>query len=76
MTLRQLATVYEQEGNFSESETLYRRALAIQLLLKGPSRQKMSETLQALSNLLRKTGRAAESSALDREAVILMNQTP
>jgi len=59
-----LAEVYEDEGKYSESEALYRKALAIQEVQLNPDDADLGRTLEGLADIRFKQGYPSESASL------------
>ena len=59
-----LAEVYEDEGKYSESEALYRKALAIQEAQLSPDDAELGRTLSGLADIRYKQGNFSEAASL------------
>jgi non-specific serine/threonine protein kinase/serine/threonine-protein kinase len=64
-TLHALGGVMLARGDRRAAESYWRRALAIRVAAYRPGNASIAETATALADLLRRTGRAAEATALE-----------
>jgi serine/threonine protein kinase len=67
-SLNQLAQVLENEGNYSESETIYRDGLERARRAGGPQSQNALVIMANLARLMQKQGRFTEAEPLSRQA--------
>jgi tetratricopeptide (TPR) repeat protein len=63
-----LAEVYEHEGKYSESEALYRKALAVQEAQLSPDDADLGRTLDGLADIRFKQGYSSEAASLRTRA--------
>lgn len=59
-----LAELYEDEGKYSESEALYKKALAIQEAQLSPDDAELGRTLDGLADVLFNQGKSSEAAIL------------
>ncbi len=67
-SLNNLAALYYSQGNYAESEPLFKRSLAIREKALGPGHLDVVMGLQNYAELLRKTNREAEAEKLEVRA--------
>jgi Tfp pilus assembly protein PilF len=65
-SLNNLGWVYHQHGNHIRAESLYKRAIEIWERALGPEHSYVAACLENYADLLRRTNRAAEASALEK----------
>ena len=63
-----LASLYQDLGNYTEAEPLYRRALAIMEKAVGPEHPNVAASLENYAVLLHETGRADEAAKMEARA--------
>ncbi len=61
-SLNHLASLYQDQGNYTQAEPLYKRALAIAEQASGSEYPDLATTLENYAELLRKTNRDAEAA--------------
>ena len=66
--IRDLATLYTQQGRFEEADDLYRRSISILRDGLGESSHQLSKTYRAYSTMLSAAGRSREAAAYRRRA--------
>ena len=74
MAANQLAGLCSRDGGYAEAEALYRRALAIREKVFGPDHAYVAETLEGLTKVCEKTGRATEAQELAARAACIRAQ--
>lgn len=70
-SLRNLAGLYQRQGQCAESEPLYKRPLARYGKALGPDNPAMARTLERLAVLNRETGREAQAAKLEEQAAAM-----
>jgi tetratricopeptide (TPR) repeat protein len=70
-TLRNLATLYYQQGRYAEAEPLFKRALANQERTLGGNHPALVPTLYSYAALLSKTDREDEARKLQARAAAI-----
>ncbi len=63
-----LALLYYAQGQYSQAEPLYQRALAIREKTLGPEHPKLATSLENYAALLRKLDRTAEAESMEVRA--------
>jgi tetratricopeptide (TPR) repeat protein len=69
-----LAEVYEEEGKYSESEALYRRALTIQEAQLSPDDADLGRTLGGLADVRYKQGNSSEAASLRIRSMAILEK--
>ena len=67
-SLNNLASLYQDQGNYPQVEPLYNRALAMREKVLRPDHPDVATTLENHAELLRKTNRDAEAANLEARA--------
>ena len=75
VALANLALVRRLEGNFAESESLYKRALAAEETKFGEDHPEIATTLLSLAALDRAQGNGDKALDADRRALVLLEKT-
>lgn len=73
-SLYNLATFYEQQGEFEKAEEQYKRALSIKEKTRGPNHPDVALILNKYAGLLRQTHRDEEAEHLAKRASKIMAQ--
>ena len=71
ISLLGLGNVYTEQGNYSQAEPLYRRALAILEKALGPEHPNVAASLNNLAELFRDQGKYVEAEPLYRRALAI-----
>ena len=69
--IKQLALLYEAQGNYAEAEPLYVRALANEETSLGPDHPEVLQSLRNYAALLRKMGRTAKAVKMEARAAAI-----
>ena len=73
-TLANLAELYRNSGRYTETEPLYKRALAIQEKALGPDHPDVAQTLNKLALLYDNEGRYADAEPLYKRALTIVEK--
>ena len=67
-SLNNLASLYQDQGNYAEAEPLYQRSLAIWEKALGPEHPNVAQRLENYAALLRETGRDDRAADMEDRA--------
>ena len=70
-TLNNLATLYQDQGQYAQAEPLYNRSLAIMEKAHGPDHPDVATCLENLAALYRATDRVKEAEVLEKRAAAI-----
>ena len=70
-SLNNLALLYDTQGQYTQAEPLYKRALAIVERALGPDHPHVATSLENIAALYRKTDREKAAEALEKRAAII-----
>jgi tetratricopeptide (TPR) repeat protein len=73
-SLNNLARFYREQGNYVESEKLYKQSLALREKAFGHNHPSVAASLRNYADLLRKMNRNQEAEALDQQAAAIESQ--
>ncbi len=76
INLNDLASLYQDQGKYTEAEPLYKRSLAIYERVLGPEHSHVATSLENYAALLRKTGRVGEAARMETRAKKMRTKHP